>query len=667
MPVRDWSEDKGTSSMSIQNKLGGLFIVFFLLVAISVSATYIALRRQSEDALVINLAGRQRMLIQAMTRYTLEIERHPDDLTLRDHLHSAMKQFDATLTALAAGGSAPYVSGTTVHLPPAPNPDVYARLMRVRALWSTMRPQLERVLSGNRKPSGIERETVTTIERESTPLVAAMDDAVRAFERAATAKIRYVIYIQILFLSVAALLVLVGYTLTHRHIIAPIRRLESRADEMGQGRLETPVPALGHDEIGQLAQSLEKMRRQLYRAREDLEFQVAQRTRELEALYEVSRDISSRLEVEHVLRSVTEKARELLGADIATLCMLDASGATLQLQAFAGDARAVRATASPKDEPLAATVLSGECALRCSLCKGWCHVLETRFQADHMAASLRAGSRVIGALCVGSTRPGRFSPESEALLTRLANSAAVALENARLYEQAERVAALEERQRIAADMHDSVAQTLSYLALRVEQIAERVTTGDPRSAASDLERLRDQLDRTLQEVRTIIADLQRPALVRQNFQNMLERLVSALSVESSFSVTLDVCTSQPVYLPPDTAEQVLRVTREALLNALHHASPSSITVRFGCTANEGVVVVEDDGRGFDLNHPPQDGQNHFGLKIMKARAAHIRGTLTIEAAPGRGTRVRLAFPLPDGTAAPFACVRPYNTPMPRNS
>ena len=638
--------------MSIQNKLGTLFIVFFLLVAISVGATYMALTRQSEDALVVNLAGRQRMLLQAMTRYALELEKHPDRTRARSELAAAVTTFETTLDALEKGGPAPYTEGTTVTLPPARDETARLRLQWVRTLWETLRPDIEVILEPDSMNTPAFGRAVTNVESQSDLLVGAMDGAVRAFEHAAAGKVRRVIFIQVGFLVLAALLVLVGYALTYRHIITPIQQLQGVARDIGQGQLDTPVPAFGEDEIGQLARSLEEMRHQLRLAREDLEFQVAQRTRELEALYEVSRDITSHLEVQQVLRSVTEKARQLLDADVAVLCMLDENGRTLQLQALAGERASVRAQASPKEEPLAATILAQDGALKCTTCKGWCHILDRRFQADHLAASLRSGERIIGALCVGSKRSQRFAPEALSLLTRLANSAAIALENAHLYEQAERVAALEERQRIAADMHDSVAQTLSYLALKVEQIAQQVSYGERERALQDLDRLRDQLDRTLEEVRQIIADLQRPAHTRSTFQDLLKRLLVKLQGESSCPITLDVCTTQPVHLTPNVTEQVLRVAQEAVRNAVHHAAAGSIHVRFECRERQGILVIEDDGRGFDLDAASDKGGKHFGLKVMRARAARIHGTLQVDSRPGRGTRVRLTFPLQEALPTP---------------
>lgn len=638
--------------MSIRAKLGTLFIIFFLLITTSVVATYLALTRQREDALVINLAGRQRMLIQAMTRYALELERHPDRAIRYTQLRTAAETFDTTLTALMEGGTAPYTENKQVVLPPPSSADAQIKLAHVRTLWQAFRPQLDLILEQGQEDTPAFHEAVSTIERQSPVLVAAMDEAVRAFEHAAQAKVRHVIYIQLFFLLTAAVLVGLGYTLTHRRIILPLQHLEQVARTIGSGHLDAPVSLAGDDEIGHLAQSLEEMRQQLRAARENLEAQVAQRTRELEALYEVSRDISSRLDVRHVLRSVTEKARELLDADVAVLCMLNNNGQTLRLQAVAGDEHSIRQQVSSPDEPLAAAILAEDQAVKCTVCAGWCHMLDPEYQADHLAASLRAGNRIIGALCVGSREANRFPPEALGLLTRLANSAAIALENARLYEQAERVAALEERQRIAADMHDSVAQTLSYLALRVEQIADQVTLGAGQAAVRDLERLREHIDRTLEDVRRIIADLQRPVATRLSFQDALRHVVQDVAAQSPYPVHLDLCTSHPIHLPPDMAEQVLRVAREAVLNAIRHASPSVINVRFWAEGGEGIVQVEDDGRGFDPNAPPRDGRGHFGLKIMHARAARVRGRLTIESHPGAGTCVQLTFPLPASEDVP---------------
>lgn len=633
--------------VSLRERIGLPFVAFFALIAISVGATFLAIDVQRKDALVINLAGRQRMLLQAMTRHALELEKYPGTALHRQALAEAVTTFTNTLQALEQGGSAPYLPGQQVELPPPRDPAVREALAQVRAGWNGMQEALEGVLDAS-PDTLIFRQAVAAVGEQSLSLVQAMDKTVRVFEQAATAKVQRLCLIQGLFLVAATLLVLLGYGLLDRTVVHPLRLLQRAAANIGRGQLDRPVPLLGQDEIGRLARDLENMRRDLQAAHEHLEAQVAQRTRELEALYEVSREISSRLEIEHVLRSVTEKARELLDGEVAVLCLLDQEGGTLTMEAFSGPEQALQGLRMPIQSPLMAQVLRQERALSCGIddCIGWCGVLTREFQESHLAAPLRVGDRTIGALCVGSRQAGRFSGEAVHLLTRMANAAAIALENARLYAQAERLAALEERQRIAAEMHDGLAQTLSFLGLKVDRITE-LMEGDVRAnVMAELQHLRAVIDQASQEVRSAISRLQEEPLIPASLGDHLQKLVEELVAEEEGPpVTLVADGAASLRLPYEEATQVLRVVQEALMNARRHAQASRIQVRLEQRGGEATVIVEDDGCGFDPEAIVRPVEGHFGLRIMRARATRLGGQVAVESMPGRGTRVVLTWPL----------------------
>lgn len=632
--------------ISLRQRIGFLFLAFFFLIAISVIATFLAIETQKKDALVINLAGRQRMLLQAMTRHALELEKQPDEGEHRKAMAEAAQVFASTLDALENGGPAPYVLEQVVTLPPTRDPAVRASLQQVRVRWAALQTQLELVLTTPHDDPAFSN-AVAAIESQSLPLVQVMDDAVRAFEQVATAKVHRLRIIQVLFLIAAVILVLMGYGLIYRTVICPVRALQAAAEEIGSGQLAKPVPNLGPDEIGQLAQSLEVMRQQLHAVHVDLEAQVAQRTRELEALYEVTREISSRLEISHVLRSVTDKAHELLGGEVAALCLLDQGGRELNLQALSGPERALRESGISAQDPRAAQVLAAEGALSCEHggCTGHCKILAPPFQASHLAAPLRIGERVIGALCVGSTQMGLFPPDAAALLTKLADSAAIALENARLYEQAERVATLEERQRIAAEMHDGLAQTLSYLGLKLDRIAELVELGQGCEASQELQRARSAIDQAAQEVRRSIASLQGENDLPQSLSERLAEVVREFTANGGPAVKLMVDLEAPLLMPSSHMEQVIRVLQESLANARQHSGASKITARLERVGNQARIIITDNGCGFDPKTVAENGDRHFGLRIMRARAARIGGHIRIESSPGQGTQLTLTWPL----------------------
>jgi signal transduction histidine kinase len=252
---------------------------------------------------------------------------------------------------------------------------------------------------------------------------------------------------------------------------------------------------------------------------------------------------------------------------------------------------------------------------------------------------LRIGDKVIGALCVSSSKLNHFSKEATDVATKLANTAAVALQNAQLYAQAERVAMLEERHRLAAEMHDGLGQTLSYLGLMTDQTVEYLSEGQDETALERLRRTRATIEKATADVRRAINSLmdESPPVfdLRARLQNAADEFMEETHLQVNCQMeTAPDCSRQ-------VAEQVLNVTREALKNVASHAKAKHITARLGQKDGHYFISIDDDGIGFDSSLPEPNG--HFGLKIMQARAEHIGGYVEIKSERGRGTRVTLTW------------------------
>ncbi|MCC6192344.1 MAG: GAF domain-containing protein [Anaerolineales bacterium] len=632
---------------SLHAQLGAILLSFLVLVTGSAAATFLSIRAQYSDALIINVAGRQRLLVQQIASDVLLVDQGQAST---GDLQAVDDAFAANLAALIDGGPAEVTPDRLVELPATRDPIIRAELDEVEAAWTMFHTDVAGLLAAT-PGSPQASASVAALERLAPELIRRADTVVDLYEAAAAEKIARVQTIQAIFLASGLLLLVAGTWLTRRRVLNPLRDLSQAATRIGQGDLDSPVPFQGLREVAAVALSLETMRSQLRASQEalrawagELETRVAQRTRELVALYEVTREISSRLEINHILRSVTDKARDLLGGDVAALCLLDHSGQVLNLQSVSGPEETVAGTRLSAQAPPADQVLAADRALCCGAanCAGGCGILAAPFRIGHMAAPLRVGDRVIGSLCVGSQRAEAFPAEATSLLTKLADSVAIALENARLYEQAERVAMLEERQRIAAEMHDGVAQTLSYLDLKAQEAVELVQAGHRPEAAGVLRQVGNVITQASREARQAIAALQDGPAHRCALQAQLAELAHEPQVNGGqVTVTLP---PPPLDLPPAQSEQVLRVVREALLNARRHAGAEHVALYLEQDTTEATVIVEDDGRGFDLQAPVTDGHSHFGLSIMRARAARLGGRLVVTSAPGQGTRVALSWP-----------------------
>ena len=641
---------------SIQGRLILLLIAFCLLVIVSGGATFWSLEDQKRDASIINLAGRQRMLVQQMTREAVEMGmegNYPPIQTLQE----AIQTYETTLEALRYGGIVPYQPVGYVILPATQDQRLIGQLEQIKNTWQDYKVNLQNMIT-NPPNSPASQEALRGVENLSSELLQQSDNVVRAFESISTQKITRLRGIQAIFLGSAMILLVIGAWRVREDMILPLNRLGTIAKRIGTGDLETQVEVKGLDEIRLLEENLDQMRLQLRASQEksrvwtdQLEQMVLQRTQELEALYTVSRDITSRLSIDDVLCSVTEKARELLNSDVAFLCLFNDSDQTMSLISSSGPEKAIARRAAMINSSTTRRVLAGERALRCDQgCRGYCEIVASAFRASHIAAPLKIQQQIIGALCVGSQLPEQFGEDAIDILTKLASVAAIAIQNARLYDQAERLATSEERQRIAAEMHDGLAQTLSYALLMVNQSTLQLEYGQNDAAGMTIQKVGSALNQAIEDTRRAIASLQEQGPLTETLQEQLARLVMDFSCENP-EVNWFNMVNDPVVVSRQESQHILRVVREALLNASRHSRANQIDLCLDQVEDEYRLTVADDGLGFDPDISSEDnGRQHFGLNIMRARAARIGGRLDICSAPNNGTKISLYFPTRRGVA-----------------
>lgn len=229
------------------------------------------------------------------------------------------------------------------------------------------------------------------------------------------------------------------------------------------------------------------------------------------------------------------------------------------------------------------------------------------------------------------------------LLDRFSHLAAAALANARLHRQLERSAALEERHRIAAELHDGLAQTLSVAAMTLDEAKLALAQQGSDGILPQLAQLESAVNRANLEARTSIRELNQQPSPPQSLQQMLRALLTDSSLAGGPKLALHVRLPRPYYLPDAQRALLLPLVKEAIHNARKHAGARQIDVRIEKAGQELLLTVADDGGGFDPGAMVDDGAGHYGLGIMRARAARMPGQLRIDSGPGRGTRVQLRW------------------------
>jgi signal transduction histidine kinase len=245
----------------------------------------------------------------------------------------------------------------------------------------------------------------------------------------------------------------------------------------------------------------------------------------------------------------------------------------------------------------------------------------------------------VGALNVFGRSVAPFGERDIALLTLFAQQAAVAIENARFYEQAQSLAVLEERQRLARELHDSVSQALYGIALGA-RTARTLLDHDPARVAEPLDYVLNLAEAGLTEMRALIFELRPESLATEGLGAALGKMADAIRARHRLAVELDLGDELSASLP--TKEALYRIAQEATNNAIKHARASLLTITLTSDDSGYHLAIRDDGVGFDP-HGQFDG--HFGLTSMRERAARLGGAVELMSVPGAGTTIAVTLPL----------------------
>jgi signal transduction histidine kinase len=262
----------------------------------------------------------------------------------------------------------------------------------------------------------------------------------------------------------------------------------------------------------------------------------------------------------------------------------------------------------------------------------WMQGSQTR---SELIVPISVKGSIIGVLDVQSDRPNTFDQNDLELMRSLANQAGVAIDNARLYEQAKQVAVLEERQRLARELHDSVTQTLYGMSLYAQAAVGQLALGNLEQVAENLREIQDTSQEVLAEMRLLIHELRPPVLERDGLDGALQVRLSAVEERAGLKTTLKYDLAGR--LPAAIEEGLYRIAQEALNNVLKHAHARTITVSLSQGDKLVTMEIADDGIGFEPERVK--GQGGMGLHAMQERAAAFGGHLAVISKPGEGARV----------------------------
>jgi len=456
------------------------------------------------------------------------------------------------------------------------------------------------------------------------------------------------------FVVALAVLVVVTAGIFARRALRPLIALTAASGRIAEGDLETPVPASDRgDEIGLLERTLERMRRRLFvqrreieSGRRQLEERVASRTSELRVrnqelgmLYTLASELGRSLMLADVAQTAADYLAELLHLRAVWVYCLDG------LQAPPGRLAGRAGDPTPQPElPAGWPAWPGTAGDALSV-RGAC-----------LLVPLVSGGSRLGGLILDRGHEGVVAPRQLELLQVVGGQLALALRNAQLFADSQELATLNERNRLAREIHDTLAQGLAGIITQL-QGAEGWLERDRGRSRTAIRQATELARRNLQEARRSVFDLRPEALQRSGLAGALREEVARVRDETGVAATVRSRGVAGLRLPAPIEVALFRIAQEAVGNAVRHGGPTRITVTLVGEPGAVRLRVGDDGSGFDVDarrsaRPPAIPT--FGLTSMTERAAGCGGTLSVRSRPHQGTVVEARLPLEPGDRAPGA-------------
>lgn len=567
-----------------------------LLVSLALAGMFSALLfadYSHQDAAVINQAGSLRMLTYRLALDPSPINRQALQSTLRARLDN----------------------------------DEITRLLRRSDADAPIRQQHDRLRRELQNLDLSEAPALATLDT----FVGHIDGFVGTLQSNAEYRSQMLSTVQGLCLFLSLLVVFISlYDLSY-HVVGPLRELTTTARRLGEGDLDARVSSSGEDELSQLGERFNQMAEELQASYRELEARVEDKTRalsnshhRLELLYDSARRLGQDPYDERTLQPLLNQLERVLQAGKVTLC-LNKDGVE---RAY---------TSLTTDGITGSFCLQGNCG-------------DCRAQADHCGEPVRGlNPLLMQPLSIGEHRFGELFIETasgqledwqrqfvEGFCDNIARTFALSLQQ----EQENRLALFAERSTIARELHDSLAQSLSYLKIQVSRLATLLKRDVPAEKIDEtLDELREGLNSAYRQLRELLTTF-RLSLEQSSLEAALVKTVEEFGERGGLSIELD---NRLAHIPlnPNEEIHILQIVREALSNVVRHAQANHAKVTLVEDAEEQVcITVDDDGVGFD---PAQSRNGHYGLSIMRERSQTLEASFTIAPREPKGTRVNVRF------------------------
>jgi len=635
-------------SRTLSSKLVGVQILFLALALVSIGLTLPVSWRLDGNAAAINDAGSLRMRTYRLAFLGLEAMRtEPAAPAARAAIAGEIDAFDRIAATLREGDPLRplYVPMTK---------EIDSQFAAFDREWHALAPAFRRVSLG--APLDVQREQIEGF-------VGTVDRLVATIERDSIETTRLLRQIQLVLVALAMIGTLALIYLSFRFVIRPVHRLEHGLRRMALGDFAARLPVKSKDEFGALAAGFNHMAEHLEHSYRTLEARVADKTRSLAeqngrlaTLYDMTAYMNASSSLEDLCRGFLRRLMVATGASAGLVRLVsreDGSmfryvdeglpGSFLERESCIGRGECACGDAARR-EGAVIHVLSG-------------HPLPFAVSLPHCrdagfgtvaALPITAHREVLGVYNLFFADARELSSETRHMLESLGHHFGAAIENIRLASRERELAVAEERNLLAQELHDSIAQSLAFLNLQVQLLRRSIAGG----RAAEATRVADEIQAGVQEsyadVRELLTHFRTRAGggdVEHGIRSLLARFERQAGVPASLKSR-----GNSLPLDPETQLQVMHIVQEALSNVRKHARANSVAVEVSRGPGH-VFVIRDDGCGFDARRSFAEGDEHVGLRIMRERAERIGANVSIRSERGRGTEITLSVPIGEKAAA----------------
>ena len=437
------------------------------------------------------------------------------------------------------------------------------------------------------------------------------------------------------------------------NLIEPLAHLRNWTNRIRSGNLSAQIPVPSHGEFARLARDINKLGESLRSLSREMDDKVSQQTERLEqkthtleVLYDVAASSNTARNLEELLKRYLSTLADILHANIATARLLTEDNQLRIVGCVNHESKLTdKERLVPIERCLCAQNFSGQVFLCQNSPKQCGNLLPDSNTNPHLQVitiPLQYQNRTLGIYNLFVEHYER-NEDTEDLLTNIGQHLSIAIEKVRLDEEASRLTLMQERTMLAHELHDSLAQTLASLRIRVTLLLNALGYENHQLAIGEALQLKNGVDEANSELRELLSHF-RVSMDERGLIPATEALIERFKKESDITIFFqNECAD--VRLSPPFEIQVLHIIQEALTNIRKHSNASHVRVLIRCNEQSGDyrVLIEDDGKGIETYTMEAKPGEHVGLTIMQERAQRINGELTIDSEPGEGTRVELEF------------------------